>query len=65
MIGNDWDVVLKEEMEKDYFKELIAKVKKEYHQHTVYPQAAEIFKAFRNTSFSDTKVVILGQDPYH
>lgn len=65
MIGNDWDIVLKEEMEKDYFKELIAKVKQEYHQHTVYPQAAEIFKAFRNTSFSDTKVVILGQDPYH
>ena len=47
MIGNDWDIVLKEEMEKDYFKELIVKVKQEYHQHTVYPQAAEIFKAFR------------------
>ncbi len=65
MIGNDWDTVLKEEMEKDYFRELIEKVKLEYKKHTVYPQLTEIFKAFRNTSYKNTKVVILGQDPYH
>ena len=35
MIGNDWDIVLKEEMGKDYFQELIAKVKQEYQHHTV------------------------------
>lgn len=65
MIGNDWDEVLKEEKEKDYFKKLIQFVEEEYKEKTIYPKKTEIFKAFRNTSYKDTKVVILGQDPYH
>lgn len=65
MIGNDWDTILKEEMNKEYFRDLLAFIKKEYETKTIYPKQTEIFKAFRNTSYQDTKVVILGQDPYH
>lgn len=65
MIGNDWDTILKEEVNKEYFKNLLAFIKKEYETKTIYPKKTEIFKAFRNTSYQDTKVVILGQDPYH
>ena len=65
MIGNDWDIILKDEFEKDYFKKLIEFIKKEYYKKTIYPKQAEIFKAFKNTSYENTKVVILGQDPYH
>lgn len=65
MIGNDWDIILKEEISKEYFIELLEFIRKEYQQKTIYPKQTEIFKAFRNTSYKDTKVVILGQDPYH
>lgn len=65
MIGNDWDTILKEEFDKEYFKELIDKIKKEYKEKTVFPKQTEIFNAFRNTPYKDVKVVILGQDPYH
>ena len=65
MLGNDWDDILKEEINKDYFKTLIDFINKEYSTKTIYPKKTEIFKAFRNTSYDETKVVILGQDPYH
>lgn len=65
MIGNDWDLILKEETNKEYFIILLDYIKKEYQEKTIYPKQTEIFKAFRNTSYQDTKVVILGQDPYH
>lgn len=65
MIGNDWDLILKDEMSKDYFLKLLDFIKKEYQDKTIYPKQTEIFKAFRNTTYKDTKVVILGQDPYH
>ena len=65
MIGNDWDIILKSEFEKDYFKKLLSIINNEYKLKTIYPNKTDIFKAFRNTSYQDTKVVILGQDPYH
>jgi len=65
MFGNDWDKVLKEEVEKEYFKNLIEYIKNEYKEKTIYPKQTDIFKAFRNTAYQDIKVVILGQDPYH
>ena len=65
MLGNDWDIVLKEELDKDYFKELISFVETEYKNKTIYPKKNEIFNAFRHTSYQNTRVVILGQDPYH
>ena len=65
MIGNDWDIYLKEEYSKDYFKKLIDFVNKEYKEKTIYPPKNEIFNALRHTPYKDVKVVILGQDPYH
>ena len=64
MIGNKWDILLKEEYQKDYFKKLIEFVKVEYKSKTIYPKQNEIFNAFRYTDFDNCKVVILGQDPY-
>ena len=65
MLGNDWDDILKKEINKDYFVELLERVVKEYSTKTIYPKKEEVFKAFRLTSYKNTKVVILGQDPYH
>lgn len=65
MIGNDWDLILKEEFEKDYFKKIMEFVDAEYASKTVYPPYDDIFNAFKLTPFSDVKVVIIGQDPYH
>ena len=65
MIGNDWDDILKDEYQKDYFKELTNFVDSEYNSKTIFPKKGEIFSAFKLTSYKDTKVVILGQDPYH
>ena len=65
MLGNDWDEILKDEINKDYFPKLLSFIKEEYKNKTIYPKQTEIFKAFRNTPYKDTKVVILGQDPYH
>ncbi|MBQ1947330.1 MAG: uracil-DNA glycosylase [Clostridia bacterium] len=64
-IGNDWDLFLQEEFQKDYYKTLRAFLKEEYAGHTVYPDMHKIFSALKTTSYKDTKVVILGQDPYH
>ena len=65
MIGNDWDTLLKEEYQKDYFQKLLDFVKEEYKNKTIYPKQNEVFNAFRYTDFKNVKVVILGQDPYH
>ena len=65
MIGNDWDNLLKEEYNKEYFKKLLEFVKEEYKSKTIYPKQNEVFNAFRYTDFHNLKVVILGQDPYH
>ena len=65
MIGNDWNQILEDEMDKDYFKKIISFIEEEYCNKTIYPKKSEIFNAFRHTSYKNTKVVILGQDPYH
>ena len=65
MIGNDWDNILKEEYEKEYFLKIKDKVRNEYKNKTIFPPASRVFYAFRLTSYKDTRVVILGQDPYH
>ena len=65
MIGNDWDSVLKDEYEKKYFTDIKDKVRGEYNKKEIFPPADRVFYAFRVTSYQDTRVVILGQDPYH
>lgn len=64
-IGNDWDEILKDEWEKPYYKKLRAFLKEEYSKYTLYPDMYDLFNALRYTSFHNTKVVIIGQDPYH
>ena len=64
-IHPSWKSELKTEFDKDYFKELIEFVKEEYSEHKCFPPGAEIFSAFDHSVFEDTRVVILGQDPYH
>lgn len=64
-IAESWKKQLSDEFEKDYFEKLIAFVKNEYATQTIYPQGNKIFNAFEKCTFEDTKVVILGQDPYH
>ncbi|WP_151734269.1 uracil-DNA glycosylase [Paenibacillus tengchongensis] len=65
MFGNDWDEVLQEETQKEYFQELRYTLAREYKQHTVYPPKEELFSALKLTPYGQTRVVILGQDPYH
>lgn len=61
-----WQDVLGAEKEQPYFRNILARVRAEREAgQTVYPPAADVFNAFRYTAFADTKVVILGQDPYH
>lgn len=64
-IEDSWKAHLHSEFEKPYFKDLVAFVKSEYQQHTVYPAGKNIFQAFEACSFDAVKVVIIGQDPYH
>lgn len=64
-LNNDWDDVLFGEFEKDYYLKLREFLKKEYFSARVYPPMEDIFNALRLTSYENTRVVILGQDPYH
>ena len=64
-IGNDWDKILDGEFDKPYYRKLRAFLKSEYSSRTIYPDMHDIFNALRYTSFEQTRVVILGQDPYH
>lgn len=64
-IDKTWEERLTGEFKKPYFKELIKFVDNEYKNQTVYPIYKDIFKAFELCPFNSTKIVILGQDPYH
>ncbi|MGL5313442.1 MAG: uracil-DNA glycosylase [Peptostreptococcaceae bacterium] len=64
-LGNDWNELLKEEFKKDYYIKLREFLKEEYSTKTIYPDKNNIFEALKHTSYKDTKVLILGQDPYH
>lgn len=64
-LDNDWGYHLRQEFEEAYYAALQAKLAEEYREHIVYPREEHIFQALRWTSYEDTKVVLLGQDPYH
>lgn len=64
-LGNDWDLILKDEFEKEYYKKIRSFLKSEYSSYTIFPSMYDIFNALKYTSYENTKVVILGQDPYH
>ena len=65
MFSNDWDSLLAPEFEKDYYKALREFLRDEYENHTIYPDKRDIFNALKYTPFSEVRVVIFGQDPYH
>lgn len=64
-IKSSWLEVLKDEFNKNYYKELMQFVIDEYDKGVVYPLKENIYKALELTDLNDVKVVILGQDPYH
>ena len=64
-IGNDWDNELADLFNSKAFQKLNSFVDNEYENKTIYPPKEDIFKALRLTSFENTRVVIVGQDPYH
>lgn len=65
LIGNDWDAILNPIFASPEYQNLHNFLKKEYATKQIYPDMYHIFTAFKLTPFSKTKVVILGQDPYH
>ena len=64
-LKNDWKDLLKEEFEKDYYKNLRKLLIDEYKNFVIYPKANDIFNAFNYTPYKEVKVLILGQDPYY
>ena len=62
---NDWANLLNDELQRPYYKELRKFLIGEYRTREIYPDMYDIFNALHFTSYADTKVVILGQDPYH
>ncbi|MDR1729392.1 MAG: uracil-DNA glycosylase [Prevotellaceae bacterium] len=64
-IEPSWKAVLQDEFDKPYFELLTRFVRKEYETQAIYPPAKLIFNAFDLCPFDRTKVVIIGQDPYH
>lgn len=65
LIQTDWQDILHDELQTDYVKNLELFLEKEYQSKTIFPDKKNIFSALNYTPFSETKVVILGQDPYH
>ena len=64
-LGNDWDIKIGSEFDKEYYLRLRRFLKEEYAQGPVYPDMYDLFSALKETPYSKVKVVILGQDPYH
>lgn len=65
ILKNDWQDLLEEEFEKEYYIKLRKFLVKEYRTKTIYPDMYDIFNALHFTSYNKVKAVILGQDPYH
>ena len=64
LVKQDWQDIIKSEISKPYFGELLHFTTSEYKNHTVFPTQENVFTALSKTSYKDTRVVILGQDPY-
>ncbi|APQ19089.1 uracil-DNA glycosylase [Maribacter hydrothermalis] len=64
-IPDNWKSVLQKDLDRPYFQELLQFIQTEYKEYTCYPPVSSIFSAFKYCSFNETKVVIIGQDPYH
>lgn len=65
MIGNDWDTILSNIWTSEGFKKFLNIIANEYKSKTIFPPKNFIFNALKQTPYSNVKVVIVGQDPYH
>ena len=65
MIGNDWDEKLNIIWNSEGFKRFYHIVENEYNNKIIFPPKDHIFEALKLTSYANTTVVIVGQDPYH
>ena len=65
MATTDWNPLLRNELDAPYWAELQRFVAGERQHHAVYPPHEDVFAALHLTPYGDTKVLILGQDPYH
>lgn len=65
LMTTDWNPLLRAEFDKPYWTELQAFVAAERKEHSIYPLPDDVFAALRLTSYANTKVMVLGQDPYH
>ncbi len=65
MIGNDWDQVLEVIEKSPGFKKFLNLINEKYSKGIVFPPQNYVFNALKLTSYANTKVVIVGQDPYH
>ena len=65
ILKNDWAPLLEDEFRKPYYLRLRQFLIEEYRTRTVYPDKYDIFNALHYTPYSEVKVVLLGQDPYH
>jgi uracil-DNA glycosylase len=65
ILKNDWQELLEDEFQKDYYLKLRQFLISEYRTKTIYPDMYDIFNALHYTQYKNVKVVILGQDPYH
>ncbi|SFD60236.1 uracil-DNA glycosylase [Paenibacillus catalpae] len=64
-LNNDWAELLRPEMDEPYFKQMAEQLGELYETKTVYPKRGDVFNALHYTPYEQTKVVIIGQDPYH
>lgn len=64
-VETDWSNILGEDLRSERFQSLQSYLADERRVGQIFPQEKDVFNAFRLSSFEDTKVVILGQDPYH
>ncbi|MBR1806681.1 MAG: uracil-DNA glycosylase [Selenomonadaceae bacterium] len=62
---NDWAQLLDAELDEPYYLALRQFLIGEYRTREIFPNMYDIFNALHFTSYAATKVVILGQDPYH
>ena len=60
-----WTQIIDTEQQKEYYYSLAAFLREEYSKYKCFPPKNDIFNAFYETPYDNTKVVILGQDPYH
>ncbi len=63
--GNDWDEILRPELDSDYFSHIIKQLNVEYRKYSCFPPPELVFNALRSTAYNEVRAVILGQDPYH